>query len=131
MKKILKISAIILYSITSLNAREYHVSINGNDKNNGTEQAPFRTIQTAANFAVAGDVITVHEGTYREWVNPIHGGESNLKRIIYRAAPGETVEIKGSEVVDEWKEENGIWRITIPNTFFGTYNPWKSKQKIF
>lgn len=127
MKKILKISAIILYSITSLNAREYHVSINGNDKNNGTEQAPFRTIQTAANFAVAGDVITVHEGTYREWVNPIHGGESNLKRIIYRAAPGETVEIKGSEVVDEWKEENGIWRITIPNTFFGTYNPYKEK----
>ena len=36
-------------------------------------------------------------GTYRERINPARGGESDEKRIVYRAAPGEKVEIKGSE----------------------------------
>ena len=42
----------------------------GNDANEGTEKAPFRTIGKAAEYAFPGDVITVHAGTYREWINP-------------------------------------------------------------
>lgn len=93
--------------------------------NEGTEKAPFRTIGKAAEYAFPGDVITVYGGTYREWVNPPRGGESDEKRIIYRAAPGEKVEIKGSERITNWtKEKNGVWKVTIPNTFFGNYNPY-------
>ncbi|MDR1130369.1 MAG: right-handed parallel beta-helix repeat-containing protein [Prevotellaceae bacterium] len=106
-------------------AREYHVSTKGNDAGTGSETAPFRTINRAAQAAYPGDVITVHAGTYREWVNPPRGGTSDDNRIVYRAAPGERVEIKGSEVVNTWTAEgDGVWKVTLPNSFFGDYNPY-------
>jgi len=107
-------------------AHEYHVSIKGNDANEGTAANPFRTINHAAQIAVAGDVVTVHAGVYREWVNPRNSGKSDEQRIVYRAAEGEKVEIKGSEEVKGWKKVGGtVWKITLPNTFFGDYNPYK------
>ena len=116
---------LLLLCCAAVQAKEYHVSIKGNDANEGTEKAPFRTIGKAAVYAFPGDIITVHAGTYREWVNPPRGGESDDKRIVYRAAPGERVEIKGSERITNWtKEKNGVWKVTIPNTFFGDYNPY-------
>ena len=106
-------------------SKEYHVSVKGNDANGGTENAPFRTIGKAADTAFPGDVVTVHAGTYREWINPPRGGTSDTQRIVYRAAPGEKVEIKGSEAVTGWvKEKDGVWKVTLPNTFFGNYNPY-------
>ncbi|GHT22741.1 hypothetical protein FACS189430_04960 [Bacteroidia bacterium] len=105
--------------------KEYHVSVKGNDANVGSEAAPFKTINKAAQAAYAGDVITVHAGVYREWVNPPRGGENDDNRIVYRAAPGERVDIKGSELVANWQKENGIWKIVLPNSFFGDYNPYK------
>lgn len=111
---------------TSISAKEFHVSKKGNNSNSGSKQKPLLTINHAITIAFPGDTITVHEGTYREWVNPIRGGESDLKRIIFRAAPGETVEIKGSEIIKGWtKEKNGVWKVVIPNHFFGDYNPYQ------
>ena len=107
-------------------AREYHVSVNGNDFNNGTEKAPLKTINKAAQLAFAGDVITVHTGTYREWIDPPRGGTDDDNRIVYRAAAGEKVEIKGSEIITGWeKTSDGIWKVTLPNSFFGSHNPYK------
>ena len=80
-------------------AREYHVSPKGSDENEGSLKAPFKTISKAAAVAVAGDTITVHEGVYREMVVPPRGGVSADKRITNRAAPGEKVQIKGSEII--------------------------------
>ncbi len=119
---------LILFLIFSVGvfAKEIHVSKNGNDKNSGSLNQPLKTIQAAANIAQPGDVITVHEGIYREWVNPIRGGESDSKRIVYRAAKGEKVEIKGSELIENWESEGkGVWKVTIPNSFFGDYNPYE------
>jgi hypothetical protein len=105
--------------------KEYHVSVKGDDANGGTEAAPFKTIQKAAQAAYPGDVITVHAGTYREWINPPRGGTSDDCRIVYRAASGERVDIKGSEQIASWqKVERGIWKATLPHTFFGDYNPY-------
>lgn len=104
---------------------EYHVSIEGNDCWNGSEQSPFRTINYAGSIAVPGDVITVHQGTYREWVKPVCGGESELSRIIYRAAEEEEVIIKGSERIDTWKHYEGkVWKVEVSNAIFGEYNPY-------
>jgi len=114
----------------SLSAKEYHVSKIGNDQNSGTAQLPFLTIQAAANIVFPGDIITVHEGIYRERITPPRGGESDAKRIIYQAAKGEKVEIKGSELVKDWKQFSGkIWKLTIANSFFGNYNPFKDLIK--
>ncbi|MEI6139615.1 MAG: right-handed parallel beta-helix repeat-containing protein [Mariniphaga sp.] len=111
---------------SSVSAKEFHVAKTGNDKNEGSVSQPFLSINHAARVANAGDVITVHAGTYREWINPARGGESDAKRIVYQSAPGEKVEIKGSELVTGWKsEKNGIWKVVIPNSFFGIYNPYK------
>ncbi|KAA6322368.1 hypothetical protein EZS27_028080 [termite gut metagenome] len=125
MKKISVLFLLFAFNVWSY-GKEYHVSVKGNDANTGAEFAPFKTIGKAAQTAYPGDVITVHAGTYREWVNPPRGGESDDARIVYRAAPGERVEIKGSESVANWqKEQGGVWKIVLPNGFFGDYNPYK------
>ena len=107
-------------------ATEYHVAVTGKDTNKGTLSHPFLTIAAAATVAQPGDVITVHEGTYRERINPPRGGESDKKRIIYQAAKGEKVIIKGSEIVTDWKAlGDGVWTVTLPNSFFKDYNPYQ------
>lgn len=115
---------------TLLHAGEFHVSVDGADSSRGTASAPFRTIQRAADLAQPGDVITVHEGVYREEVTPPRGGRSDEQRITYRAAPGEEVTIKGSEVVKGWvHEQGGVWKVELPNGFFGDFNPYADEVK--
>ncbi|RIK77075.1 MAG: xylosidase [Planctomycetota bacterium] len=106
-------------------AQEFHVAPHGNDAHSGDAAAPFRTIQRAADAAQPGDVVTVHAGVYRESVNPPRGGESDARRIVYQAAPGETVEIRGSEVIKDWMRVDGdVWKTSLPNSFFGSFNPF-------
>ena len=72
-----------------------------------------------------GDTVTIHAGTYREWVKPIRGGTDESKRITYRAAPGEKVIIKGSQRITSWTyEADSVWKTELPNSFFGEYNPY-------
>jgi len=124
MKRIIFLSCLITFGLIS-SAKEYHVSVKGNDNGTGSDIAPFKTIGRAVQVAYPGDVITVHAGIYREWVNPLRGGDSDDNRIVYRAAPGEKVEIKGSEQINTWqKEKNGLWKVVLPNSFFGDYNPY-------
>ncbi len=105
--------------------KEFHVSKQGKDTNNGTLGAPFLTIQKAADVAVAGDRVIVHEGEYREWVKPKNGGLHENCRVTYEVAKGERVIIKGSEVIDKWEHVEGtVWKTTIANSFFGEFNPY-------
>ncbi|HSW45816.1 MAG TPA: right-handed parallel beta-helix repeat-containing protein [Phycisphaerae bacterium] len=116
----------ILALATTIHATEFHVATNGKDSSTGTQDAPLRTIQRAADLAQPGDVITVHEGVYRERISPPRGGQSDAKRIVYQAAPGEKVEIKGSEIVRNWvKVQDDTWKATLPNSFFGGFNPYR------
>lgn len=125
-KRISLILCMLLLLSGAIQAREYHVSVKGDDTNKGTAKAPFQTISKAAEVAQPGDVITVHEGTYRERINPLRGGESDQKRIVYQVTPGEKVVIKGSEVIKGWhKLQNDTWKVTIPDRFFGDFNPYK------
>ncbi len=106
--------------------KEFHVAVTGSDLADGTKAHPFRTISKAAKVAETGDKVIVHEGEYREWVKPEHSGYSNISRITYEAAEGEKVVIKGSERIQDWKLVEGtVWKVTLPNTFFGDYNPYK------
>jgi hypothetical protein len=107
-------------------AGDYHVAIGGADENPGTRDHPWKTIQKAAEVLQPGDRVLIHAGTYREWVRPPRGGTSEEKRIIYQAAPGEEVILKGSEVVDGWVREGATWRRDLPDEFFGERNPFKT-----
>ena len=106
--------------------REYHVAVTGCDHAEGTKENPFKTISRAAKAAETGDKVIVHEGEYREWVKPEHSGYSNISRIVYEAAEGEKVVIKGSERIQNWENIEGtVWKAVVPNTLFGDYNPYK------
>lgn len=105
---------------------EYHVAKWGCDRNPGTCDKPFASVSRAADLAIAGDTVIVHEGEYREWVKPKNGG-TKLERITYRAAAGEKVAIKGSERIRNWREKgNGVWEAKVPNSLFGSFNPFST-----
>ncbi len=131
MKKILNsifVIGALLASIGSLSAVEYHIAKSGSDTNKGTLSSPFLTIQKAATIAMPGDVVTVHEGVYREEVAPFRGGVSDKERITYQAANGENVTISGAEVVTGWKKVNDTtWSVTLPNKFWGLFNPFATE----
>ena len=110
---------------------EYHVAISGSDTAAGTSAKPFKTIGKAAQVAVAGDTVTIHEGTYREMVQPINGGTSEATRITYRSAPGEQAVIKGSERITTWVDQGGgIWKVELPVSFFGSFNPYTLSVQV-
>ncbi|MFZ2656697.1 MAG: right-handed parallel beta-helix repeat-containing protein [Victivallales bacterium] len=100
-------------------ATEYHVAQNhpkASDDNPGNSELPFKSISAAAKILAPGDDVIVHEGIYRERVAPERGGEP-VKMISYRAAEGESVYIKGSEM---WKPE---WRKIAPQVYEGDLDP--------
>lgn len=106
-------------------ARELHVSKNGRDTNTGTEEFPLLTISRAAEMAEEGDRVIVHEGVYREWVNPPRGGRCAAMAITYEAAAGERAVIKGSEEIQGWeKAGQHCWKAVCSNDRFGAYNPY-------
>jgi len=115
----------VAFGTPGSHAREIHVATTGSDSGLGTQASPYHTINKAAQVAQPGDTVTVHAGTYREWVKPARGGSGENRRITYRAAPGEEVIVKGSERITSWtREAGGVWRTEIPNSFFGQYNPY-------
>lgn len=125
MKKILITSFLLGCLFAFAQAKEIHVSIKGDDANDGSAGRPLKTIMAAANKAMPGDVITVHAGIYREEIIPPRGGTSNSKRITYQAAKGEKVTITGSNLFKTWeKVSNDTWKLTIPNASFGEFNPY-------
>lgn len=146
MEKLTGLFVCFLTFTTALHGAEYSVATTGNDSNSGSQAAPFRTIQQAADLAQPGDIITVHQGVYRERIDPVRGGRSDAERIVYQAVPGERVVITGSEAVTNWvkvqplaiditfqgpdelakqlKVLASVWKITLPNSFFGNFNPY-------
>lgn len=121
-----RVWTVLALAAMAASAREIHVSVKGSDSGDGSAASPLRTISAAARMAQPGDSVTVHTGTYRERVTPPRGGESEARRIVYQAAAGERVEVKGSEVVTGWTAfQPGVWKAVVPNTLFGKYNPYK------
>ena len=68
MKKFFGVSLICLCALVTLQGKVYFVSPAGNDKNPGTEKAPFATVSKAAQKAAAGDTVKILPGLYREQI---------------------------------------------------------------
>ena len=125
MKKQFVPAFVTLSLAMAAHATTFYVATTGNDADRGTVSSPLRTIQRAADQAQPGDTIIVHQGLYRERVSPPRGGTSNEKRIVFEAARGERPVITGAEPVRNWvKIQEDVWKATLPNAFFGDFNPY-------
>ena len=67
-------------------ATSYFVSESGNDSNAGTQAAPWRTIQKAANTVAAGDTVVLMDGTYTEGSIGFNRSGTAAKPITFVAA---------------------------------------------
>ena len=68
----------------------FYVATTGNDSNLGTQSAPWRTIQHAADTARAGSTVYVRGGIYEELVSINVSGNASDGYITFRSYPGET-----------------------------------------
>jgi parallel beta-helix repeat protein len=98
-------------------ARELVVSQNNpaaNDGNPGTRQKPLKTIAAATVRIQPGDKVIIHAGQYRETV-VINASGTVEAPITIEAAPGETVVIKGSDILRNWSRHAGdVWKSALP-----------------
>ena len=68
----------------------FYVSTTGDDSNPGTQMAPWRTVQHAADTARAGSTVNVRGGIYEELVSIKASGNATDGYVIFRSYPGET-----------------------------------------
>lgn len=73
----------------------YVSASNGNDNNNGSVTAPWKTIQKAVNSIQAGDTVIVRGGTYKEKVTLKTSGTADAY-ITFKNYEGETPIIDGT-----------------------------------
>jgi len=103
---------LLLTAVAVAHATIYYVDQTNpaaSDSNPGTEAAPWLTIGQAARSLHPGDEVIVKQGVYRETVRPARSGEPE-RPIIYRVAPEQTVVVKGSYPVSDWRRDGSIWR---------------------
>ena len=79
----------------------FYVSPSGDDANNGLYNAPWRTLEKAANEAQAGDTIWIKAGTYNEILSSGNSGLSDAY-ITFQNMPSETV------VIDAGGHDHGV-----------------------
>jgi hypothetical protein len=89
----------------------FYVATTGNDSNPGTQAAPWRTIQHAADTARAGGTINVGSGIYEELLSINTSGNANDGFITFRSYPGETAVLEGAHLTPS--ERSGV--LTINN----------------
>ena len=105
-------------------SKTYYVNANASKEGNGSKEMPFKHINDAAKVAVAGDVVWVAPGIYREYVNPLHAGTKEAP-IEYRSEKPLGAVITGAEKVTGWtKYEGNVWTARVNNGVFGAYNPY-------
>ncbi len=102
---------------------QIYVSGNVVRSGDGSAEHPFRTIQEAADIAKAGDTVFVGPGVYREWVRPVNPGTEKDRITFISTEKGEAV-ITGAERLGMWEAFENVWRVRIPGSFFGNYNPY-------
>jgi hypothetical protein len=83
---------------TSPSGPAFYVSTTGDDSNSGTQKAPWRTIQHAANVAMPGSTVFVRGGIYRERVTINVSGTSARGCVTFQSLPGETAVLDGESL---------------------------------
>ncbi len=91
-------SATATIQVPSRSGLTFFVSTTGNDNNAGTQSAPWRTIQHAANSVHAGDTVQVMGGVYNESVTIPGSGNATAGYITFESVPGQTAILDGTGI---------------------------------
>ena len=112
-----------LCALFPLAAKDFFVSPQGNDKNPGTEQAPWKTIAFAAQKAKPGDTVKILPGLYREQIVFTRSGKKGAP-ITFEGSRGKDgafltiVEGVGTNLT-KWEKAPEIapdvWKTDLPN----------------
>jgi hypothetical protein len=79
------------------------VATNGDDTNNGSMEAPLKTIQKAIEVAQPGDEICVREGVYREHNLTFNHSGTSDRPITLRNFPEESPVLDGGVILGKWQ----------------------------
>ena len=112
--------------------RTYHVNPRhpaASDRNPGTRERPFATIDRAAQVLQPGERVVVAPAVYRERIRPARGGAGPAQMITYETEPGAEVVLKGSRIFrGPWTrvQEGGatVWQAKLDPGDFEGYNPF-------
>ncbi|WP_111708268.1 T9SS type A sorting domain-containing protein [Lutibacter citreus] len=128
MLKTLRFFIYLFLILCSLNisAKNIYVAITGNDANDGTINNPFKTFSKAISVMSAGDICIIREGVYEEELSISKNGTAG-NYLTFKAADGETVDIKATSVINGWQVHNGsIYKanvnMSIANRFRAIYH---------
>ncbi len=94
------------------------------DKNEGTQDAPFKTLAKAAEKAEAGDRVIIGSGTYREVLTPKNSGSATAP-IVFEAAEKAEVIISALEEVTGFTENEGVYSAPL------SWNLGKQRNQVF
>lgn len=133
-RKIVSLLLICILCITSLPAfagsdvgnvqHSFYVALDGSDDNDGSVNAPFKTIAHAQaearklNDNMTGDIVIYIRGGVHRLSEPLvftpEDSGSNGYYIRYTAYPGEEVKISGGKKIEGWKKTDGkAWVTTV------------------
>ena len=90
-------------------AKTYYVSTKGNNKNSGTIEQPFQTIQHIAKIVQPGDTVYIRGGVYREKVNLANSGTADAS-ITFTAYKDEKVLISNTKLITPGENGVGQWQ---------------------
>jgi hypothetical protein len=104
-KKILCIIFIFILS-NNFHAKTYFVSNDGSNLNDGTFNAPFKSLKSSIEKLASKDTLYIREGIY--YLNQTIKIKSNTHLLAYK---NENVEIHGTEIKSEWlKISTNLWQ---------------------
>jgi parallel beta-helix repeat protein len=112
----------VLITATNLQAMTFFVASNGNDKADGSTNAPWLTLQHGADNLKAGDTLIVRKGVYKGfsmgWDSQVNGTKKNP--IVVKAESGAEINDVNSRTADGINLEGASYIIidgfTINNT---------------
>lgn len=99
---------IVLSVVPPAAGATYHVAqmhARASDTGPGDADFPFKSITRAATHAVAGDIVVIHAGIYRERVVVKASGTAG-NPVRFQAATGEHVVVTGADRLTGWQKEN-------------------------
>jgi hypothetical protein len=104
-------TATVTIQLPSRSGVTYYVATTGSDTNAGTQAAPWRTIQHAANSVHAGDTVLVMGGTYNEVVTMTTSGNASAGYITFKNYPGQSAIVDGTGLAVGASGQTGLFSL--------------------